>query len=86
MGPGIRVAIVAAVLLVDAVVPRAADVSIAFTDAIEIMVSTPGATSSAARSRAGVTGWWAWTRSPSPFQCRSASSRMPVLSVVTGAA
>ncbi len=32
MGPGIRVAIVAAVLLVDAAVPRAADVSIAFTD------------------------------------------------------
>ena len=51
-------------------------VSMAFTEATEIIVRMPGAISSAARSSTGCTGWWAWTRSPSPFQCCSASSRI----------
>ena len=50
----------------------------ALTEAIEIIVRMPGAISSAARPSTGCTGWWAWTRSPSPFQCRSASSRIDV--------
>ena len=59
----------------------------AFTEATEIIVRMPGAISSAARPNAGVTGWWAWTRSPSPFQCCSASSRIDVavVSPMTGA-
>src|SRR5829696_7121044 len=61
-------------------------VSMALTDATEIIVSTPGAISSAARSSAGVTGWWACTRSPSPFQWRSASSRSPLAPDATGGA
>ena len=61
-------------------------VSMALTEAIEIIVRMPGAISSAARPSAGVTGWWAWTRSPSPFQCCSASSRIVVPSAAIAGA